>query len=73
MAADISRSEQVVEDFKKRKLTISALRRIQNLILGFEKDRQADTRIARVGLAVLLVVVALATFYFLSADSITIP
>ena len=72
MAADTPRSEQVVEDFKKRKLAISALRRIQSLILGFEKDRQADVRIARVGLAALLVVVALATYYFLNADSITI-
>jgi len=72
MAADISRSEQVVEDFKKRKLTISALRRIQNLILGFEKDRQDDARIARIGLGVLLVVIALAAYYFLTADSIII-
>jgi hypothetical protein len=72
MAADISRSEQVVEDFKKRKLTISALRRIQNLILGFEKDRQDDARLAWIGLAAVLVVIVLATYIFLTADSITI-
>jgi hypothetical protein len=72
MAADTPRSEQVVENFKKHKLAISAFRRIQSLILGFDKDRQADARIARVGLGVLLVVIALAAYFFLSADSITI-
>ena len=72
MAADTSRSEQVVEDFKKRKLAINALRRIQSLILGFEKDRQTDARIARIGLVAMLVVIALATYYFLTANSITI-
>ncbi len=72
MAADTSRSEQVVEDFKKRKLAINALRRIRSLLLGFEKDRQADARLARIGLAAVLVVIVLATYYFLTADSITI-
>jgi len=72
MAAPTSRSEQVVEHFKKHKLAISAIRRIQALILGFEKDRQADALIARVGLVAVILAVAFVIFYFLGMDSVTI-
>ena len=72
MAAPTSRSEQVVDHFKKHKLAISTMRRIQALILGFEKDRQADARIARIGLVAVILAVTIALYYFLGMDSITL-
>ena len=48
MASEPTRSEQVVADYKQRKLGLSALRRIHELIQGFEDDRQRfDTDLAR--------------------------
>ena len=72
MSIDSSRSEQVVESYKKRKLAISALQKIQDIIRGFDDDRATDARLARVGLVILVVVVALAAYFYLSMDSITI-
>jgi len=72
MDSEPSRSEQVVEHYKKHKLVISALRKIQSLILGFEKDREIDARIASIGLVLILMLVAIVVYFFLSTDSITI-
>ena len=72
MGSDTSRSEQVVEDYKKRKLAISAMRRIHDLIHSFEKDRAADLRLARIGIVLLLAVLAVAAFYFFNTDSVTL-
>jgi len=72
MDSEPSRSEQVVEHYKKHKLVISALRKIQSLILGFEKDREIDARIASIGLVLILMLVAIVAYFFLSTDSITI-
>ena len=72
MDSEPSRSEQVVEHYKKHKLVISALRKIQSLILGYEEDREIDARIASIGLVLILMLVAIVVYFFLSTDSITI-
>ena len=72
MSTESSRSEQVVEDYKKRKLAISAFRKIQEIIRGFDDDRAADTRIARIGLVIIVVVVVVAAYYYSSMDSVTL-
>ena len=70
MSIESSRSEQVVEDYKKRKLAISAFRKIQKVIQGFEDNHAADARMARVGLVMIVVIVVVATFYYLSMGSV---
>lgn len=72
MTPDTSRSEQVVEAFKKRKLARSALCRIQDLIHGFEQDRVADRRLARIGLVIIFGLIALAAYLFLRSESVTV-
>lgn len=72
MSADSERSEAVIEDFKKRKLARSALRRIREVIYGFEQDRAADVRVARIGITIILVMLGLAAYLFFGSDSLTL-
>ena len=73
MVPDIERSEAVVEDYKKRKFAGSALRRIHEVIRGFERDRAADVRMARIGIAIILAILGVAAWFFLGVDSQTLP
>lgn len=73
METDNTRSEQVVGDFKKRKLAASALRKIHSLIQGFEQDRADDARLARIGMVVLLVLLGVVAYFFLGTESVTLP
>ena len=73
MSHDTSRSEQVVEDYKKHKLAASALRRIHLLIQVFEQDRTANLRLAGIGLTIILVLAGISGYILLSADSVTLP
>lgn len=72
MPADMDRSEAVIEDYKKRKLAASALRRIHDLIHGFEQDRVVDMRLARIGITIILLLLGAAAFFFLNSDSMTL-
>lgn len=72
MPADSERSEAVIADFKKRKLARSALQRIREVIHGFEQDRAADVRMARIGVTVILVMLALAAYLFFGSDLVTL-
>jgi len=72
MSTDTSRSEQVVEDYKKHKLARSALRRIQNLIREFEAGRAFDLRLALFGLIIVFALTGVSAYFLLSADSITL-
>jgi len=72
MTTDTSRSEQVVDDYKKHKLARSALRKIHDLILGYEQDRLADARLARIGIVILLVLIATAVYFFFATESVTL-
>jgi hypothetical protein len=72
MPTGSSRSEEVISSFKQHKLAISALRRIQELIDGFEKDRAFDRRLARIGIIVMLALLGLAAYVFVGGDSLTL-
>jgi len=72
MATGSSRSEEVIAGFKQHKLAISALRRIQELIDEFEKDRAFDLRLARIGVIVMLALLGVAAYFFLGGDSLTL-
>jgi hypothetical protein len=72
MASEPTRSEQVVADYKQRKLGLSALRRIHELIRGFEEDRAFDWRMARIGLLVIVVLVSVSLYLFFGGERITL-
>ena len=72
MAAEPTRSEKVISDFKQRKLARSALRRIQELIRGFEKDRAFDRQLARVGVIAVVLLIAVSLYFLFTGDSITL-
>lgn len=72
MTAEPSRSEQVVEDYKKRKLARSALRHIHSLIHGFEQDRAVDRRLAWIGVAIIVIVLATGSYFLLAAESVVV-
>lgn len=70
MSTQPSRSKAVVEDYKKHKLARSALRRIQELIQGFERDRAADRKLAKIGVIFVLLLVLGSLYWLSSGDSI---
>jgi hypothetical protein len=69
MSSQLNRSEAVITDYKKRKLKRSALRRIQDLLLSFDQERAFDRRLARIGMAVVVLLVAISLYWLASADS----
>jgi hypothetical protein len=72
MSTEPTRSEQTISEFKQRKLTRSALHRIQELIQSFEDDRAFDWRLARIGVLVVAVLVAVSFYLLFSGNSITL-
>ena len=73
MSQQTSRSEQVVEDFKRHKLAISALRRVRQIILGYDEDHATNLQLARVGLAVVLMLIVGSTYFLMNTHSIILP
>jgi len=72
MSHEPTRSEQVVAGYKQRKLGLSALRRIHELIQGFEEERAFDWRMARTGLLVTVVLVSVSLYFIVfSGERIT--
>lgn len=72
MSTESSRSEQVVEDYKKHKLARSALRRIHDLIGGFEQDRLIDRKLARIGLVVIVLLIVAGFYLVFAPDSVVV-
>ena len=72
MVSEPTRSEEVISDFKQRKLARSALRRIQELILGFEENRAFDRQLARIGVIAVVLLVAVSLYFLFGGDSITL-
>jgi hypothetical protein len=66
MDSNAPRSNQVIEDFKKRKAANSALHKIHRLIESFDEDRKSNIHWARVGLIAfsILLLVGLSLFIF---------
>jgi hypothetical protein len=73
MSQETSRSEQVIEGYKKHKLATSALARIHELIQSFERDRVADRRLAVIGLLSILMLIGISSYFLLSSDSLILP
>ena len=72
MSPDTSRSEQVLEDYKKHKLASSALRRIDDLIRGFEEGRAIDLRLAQFGMLITLGLLGVSACLLLSVDRLSL-
>ena len=72
MSPDTSRSEQVLEDYKKHKLASSALRRIDDLIRGFEEGRALDLRLAQFGMLITLGLLGVSACLLLSVDRLSL-
>ena len=72
MSQDTSRSEQVIEGYKKHKLASSALCRIHDLIRGFEEGRRLDLRLAQFGLVIILGLLGVSAGFLLSADRLSL-
>ena len=72
MSPTPTRSKAVVEAFKQRKLARSAMRRIHELIQGFEQERVTDKRLAGAGLLAILLLIGVSLYFFLSGDSVTL-
>lgn len=72
MSPTPTRSEEVVEAYKQRTLALSAMRRIHELIRGFEQERATDKRLAGAGLLAILLLIGVSLYFFLSGDSITL-
>ena len=68
MSSDTSRSEQVIEGYKKHKLAHNALRRIRDLIHEFEAGRVLDLRLAQFGSVIILGLLGISAWFLLSAD-----
>ena len=57
-------------DFKQRRLAVSALRRVQDLLQQFEDERAFDRRAALVGVITVLLLVAGSLFMLFSNNSL---
>ena len=69
-----TRSEQVVQAYKRHKLAVSALKKIHQLIIGFEQGERFDFHIARVGLVISLLLIATISIYFFNRpETVIIP
>jgi hypothetical protein len=72
MSSDTTRSEEVISDFKKRRLAQSALHRIRKLIHEFDEEHAFDRRLARVGIVIVVLLVSVSFYFLFSGDSITL-
>lgn len=70
MPTSRTRSEEVITDYKQRKLTQSALCRIQDLMQQFEDERAFDRRAAVLGVIALLVLVGVSLALLFSDNSL---
>ena len=59
MESNYTRSEEVIEAFKRHKLAVSVYRQIRRMIEGFAEEDRSDVKLARVGLMLLLVALGL--------------
>ena len=72
MSHSPARSKEVIESYKQRKLARSAIVRIHELILEFERQRVSDKRWAGAGLLLIVLVVGVSLYLFMSGDRIVL-
>jgi len=70
MSTPPTRSEQVVADFKQRRLALTALRRIQDKLREFEQERAFDRRAACWGAIPVVLLVAVSLYLLFSGNSL---
>ncbi|MFT5503624.1 MAG: hypothetical protein ACI845_002458 [Gammaproteobacteria bacterium] len=69
MARNLSRSNEVLEGYKKRKLARSAYMKIRDSIDEWETARKIDHKLAIFGMGAMLVIVVVAVVYFTGFQS----
>lgn len=67
-----NRSEQVVNNYRQHKLSISVYARIKDLLKKFEAEDAANKRMVWIGLGIALALVAVSVLVFVSGSQITI-
>jgi len=72
MSTPPTRSEQVVADFRQRRLAQTALRRIRDVLREFEKDRAFDYRAARFGLIAVVLLLVVSSYLLFSGNSLIV-
>jgi hypothetical protein len=72
MTADDSRSEQVIEAYKRHKLSVSALHHIRRTLHEFDRQRATDCRLAIFGVIVIVTLLAVAAWWFFGGDRLLI-
>jgi len=72
MSSSSNRSEAVIEDYKKRKLAHSAVRRIEALLQGFDRERAFDRKLARAGVVIVVLLIAASFYWLVNADSLIV-
>lgn len=65
-------SGKVVDSYKQHKLNLSILAQIRALISSFEAGDAMDRGIARLGLAIVVVLILTAIYFFLSSSQVVI-
>lgn len=69
---EAEQSDKVVNSYKQHKLNLSVLAQIRALISSFEAGDAMDRGIARFGLAIVVVLILVAIYFFASGSQIVI-
>ena len=72
MEQQTNRSDQVIDNYRQHKISVSVYARIKELLMKFEADNAADRRMAWIGLGIALALVASAAYFFVSGSQITV-
>jgi hypothetical protein len=72
MTPNVSRSDEVVEEYKKRKLARSAYMKIRDTIEEWETARKIDHKLAIFGMGAMFIIVFVAIVYFTGFESTVI-
>jgi hypothetical protein len=72
MDSNTTRSEEVIEGFKKQKVASSAWHKIHLLIKSFDDDHKSDRRWARIGLITLILLLCGLLIHFFGTTEIKI-
>ena len=64
MESNYTRSEKVIEAFKRHKLAASVYRQMHRMLQGLTEEDRSDVKFARVGLMLLLVALGLYVSFF---------
>lgn len=65
-------SNKVVDSYKQHKLNLSIFAQIRALIINFEAGDAMDRSLARVGLAIVAVLILASIYYFTSSSQAVI-